>query len=637
MAPAPSSVCPLLDARILVLVVVIIVATVVQPTAVHPSTRGVELDVLPNLVRQNDVAGAEHLLGRGEKLELSTVPFLLCEAAYRGRDAMTALLLRLGNADASAENEGRTPLHYVIAGFDEANRYDHGAAATGAKYAATVRVLLKAGASLSAVDQQGMSALHAACNARFSRALRLLAPAAGRVGGHAVDLRSAGGDPRKANMTALLLVASGLRRSLMLLSTTWLKHTAAPVVGTPRHNAFRAWGLGFGGARNEVYDPNTTVTRHSLEESLSKLGADLARPLLRANANVNAVDSNGWSSLHYAADMGTVELVQMLLNAGAKSDLRTHEGLTPVDCAHRRGHHSSVEQMRASLGMSAMPGTYGNYVAELGRPTVDSSVHDCDASVDNTHGLPRRMSEQFSPLIDSIEKMVIATESSCTIPTETMDQLSYESFRDKYLYQQRPVLLRNASSEVRSWPASERWSSIDALLESHGDAEMTVSTIPYASQYGLPHRKQSLRAYIEAHRLNVSLPECVFENKLSTTRPALLQDIGTLRLFDGYRVHPHQFLVGVAGSGAPFHFHQEAYNVVLTGSKLWVFREPPRATMSTDHPLITLSSGVAEGDLSCVQRANDVMFVPDSWSHLVLNLDDTVSLAVEFYPNLRTT
>ena len=585
---------------------------------------------LAALVRRNDVPGAEYLLKRGERLEPSAVPFLLCEAAYRGWDEMTALLLRFGPADASVESKGRTPLHYVIAGFDEANRYDHGAAATGAKYAATVRVLLKAGASLSAVDQHGMNALHAASNARFSRALRLLAPAAGRHGGQAVDLRSTGDDPRKANMTALLLVASGLRHSLMLLSTTWLKHTEAPtLVEAPRHNAFRAWGLGFGGARTELYDPNTTVTRPSLEESLSKLATDLARPLLRAKASVDAVDSNGWSSLHYAADMGIVELIQMLVDAGASLELRTHEGLTPIDCAYRRGHHSSVKQMRAALGLSA------TYVDEFDRPTADANVDDCSAVPDKMVRGSGLVSERFGTMLDTIKEMPAVLDGGCDVSTEAMDELSYESFRDKYLHTQRPVLLRNAS-EVRSWPASTRWSPIDVLLKTHGDAEMTVSAIPYASQYGLPQHKQTLRAYMEAHRHNDSLPECIFENKLSSTRPALLHDIGTLRLFDGYQVHPHQFLVGVPGSGAPFHFHQEAFNVLLTGSKLWVFREPPRATMSTEHPLVTMSSGLTKGDRTCVQRADDVMFVPDSWSHLVLNLEDTVALAVEFYQNLRT-
>ena len=45
------------------------------------------------------------------------------------------------------------------------------------------------------------------------------------------------------------------------------------------------------------------------------------------------------------------------------------------------------------------------------------------------------------------------------------------------------------------------------------------------------------------------------------------------------------------------------------------------------------SDGVSLG-LACTQRAGDVMYVPDSYSHLVLNLKTSVALAVEFYPSL---
>ena len=38
--------------------------------------------------------------------------------------------------------------------------------------------------------------------------------------------------------------------------------------------------------------------------------------------------------------------------------------------------------------------------------------------------------------------------------------------------------------------------------------------------------------------------------------------------------------------------------------------------------------------MACTQRAGDVMYVPDSYSHLVLNMEASVALAVEFYPGL---
>jgi hypothetical protein len=50
------------------------------------------------------------------------------------------------------------------------------------------------------------------------------------------------------------------------------------------------------------------------------------------------------------------------------------------------------------------------------------------------------------------------------------------------------------------------------------------------------------------------------------------------------RVHPYQLLLGGVGSGAPWYFHQDAFNVVLHGAKRWFLRPPPFATLSMQHP-----------------------------------------------------
>ena len=54
------------------------------------------------------------------------------------------------------------------------------------------------------------------------------------------------------------------------------------------------------------------------------------------------------------------------------------------------------------------------------------------------------------------------------------------------------------------------------------------------------------------------LPWAVFESKLKVVAPQLLHDFESLRLFAGLRTHPPQWLMGVEGSGSPWHFHQDA-------------------------------------------------------------------------------
>ena len=134
-------------------------------------------------------------------------------------------------------------------------------------------------------------------------------------------------------------------------------------------------------------------------------------------------------------------------------------------------------------------------------------------------------------------------------------------------------------------------------------------------------------------------PSCIFEHRLSQNRASLLDDFSIPAVFGGLRTHPVQWLVGGSGSGAPMHFHQDAFNALAVGTKRWVLRPPSEATLSTEHPLSWLRRNsqqlLAEGTKSCTQSAGDVLYVPDSWSHLVLNLEESVAVAVEFYPDLE--
>ena len=93
-----------------------------------------------------------------------------------------------------------------------------------------------------------------------------------------------------------------------------------------------------------------------------------------------------------------------------------------------------------------------------------------------------------------------------------------------------------------------------------------------------------------------------------------------------------QFYVGQAGTGSPLHFHRWAWNALVHGTKLWELRPPPHALYSTIHPAADLLGPELSQSpaLRCIQRSGDVLVVPDSWSHAVLNLGASVGVASEF-------
>ena len=72
-------------------------------------------------------------------------------------------------------------------------------------------------------------------------------------------------------------------------------------------------------------------------------GASTARLLLEHGVDVNARRKDSWTSLHWAAFKGRVEVAQVLLDHGANAKLETEEGETTLHIVSR-GKYDSQEQ-----------------------------------------------------------------------------------------------------------------------------------------------------------------------------------------------------------------------------------------------------------------------------------------------------
>ena len=82
------------------------------------------------------------------------------------------------------------------------------------------------------------------------------------------------------------------------------------------------------------------------------------------------------------------------------------------------------------------------------------------------------------------------------------------------------------------------------------------------------------------------------------------------------------------------HFHGNAINALLKGTKSWTLLPPGAARYSRKHPVLWKSASPKKeyhGALECHQPEASFMFVPKGWSHAVLNkATPTVGVAVEF-------
>jgi ankyrin repeat protein len=71
------------------------------------------------------------------------------------------------------------------------------------------------------------------------------------------------------------------------------------------------------------------------------------RLLIEQGADVNMAQAGGYTPLHQAAANGRADLVGILLEAGASSACRCHQGKTPADYAHERKHDAVTQLLSA--------------------------------------------------------------------------------------------------------------------------------------------------------------------------------------------------------------------------------------------------------------------------------------------------
>ena len=70
--------------------------------------------------------------------------------------------------------------------------------------------------------------------------------------------------------------------------------------------------------------------------------ASAVRDLLARGADPNAQSLTSWNALHGAAEAGSVECVELLVAAGARTDARAKSGMTPAEIARKYGRDEAA-------------------------------------------------------------------------------------------------------------------------------------------------------------------------------------------------------------------------------------------------------------------------------------------------------
>jgi ankyrin repeat protein len=91
------------------------------------------------------------------------------------------------------------------------------------------------------------------------------------------------------------------------------------------------------------------MTGTALHSAVSRLQSDVVRILLEAGANSNVRQSAGWTALHAAAANGDLASVDLLLDAGADPTATNDEGRSVIDLANESGDETTVGRIRSAL------------------------------------------------------------------------------------------------------------------------------------------------------------------------------------------------------------------------------------------------------------------------------------------------
>eukprot|EP00039_Didymoeca_costata_P004882 m.76810 g.76810 ORF g.76810 m.76810 type:complete len:699 (-) comp12582_c0_seq3:68-2164(-) len=394
--------------------------------------------------------------------------------------------------------------------------------------------------------------------------------------------------------------------------------------------------------------------------------------LLQYGADPNILDGHGRTPLHISTSRGFVEIVKRLLSL-TSLDVVDQSNLSVLDIACLLGAHEIVKVLLQAIAGNKELGSLQSAI------TSSSASKYCNSTIavqsmtqfplvaqafgeygittnlnaNNLHeSEPNRFVAENKGEQWSEEELPVAnnTTQSCPITRIHAKSLSSEEFVRDYLDLNRflkinfslplpstlfrPVIITGLLDD---WPARQSWTKSE-FIKRYGNVRMSVSSIPYASTYGL-----------ESSIANATAKEFILKymsnnNKRTQSRPPYIFDAGVLHMQQNMqtdapippsimdRLLLAQFILGPRGSGAYPHFHNAAVNALVHGKKKWWLYPPSEAFFEIKHVTEWLENGFSlTSGFECVQHSGEVFFVPDQWGHAVLNIRDSIAVAYEFH------
>ncbi|CAN1306839.1 Arginine-specific demethylase JMJ22 [Linum perenne] len=224
--------------------------------------------------------------------------------------------------------------------------------------------------------------------------------------------------------------------------------------------------------------------------------------------------------------------------------------------------------------------------------------------------------------------------------------ITVDEFVSNFEELNKPVLLEGC---INDWPALEKWVDRDYLIKECGDVRFSVGPV-----------KMKLDEYFRySDQVKEERPLYLFDPKFAEKVPVLDSDYEVPAYFreDLFNVLGSErpdyrwIIMGPAGSGSSFHIDPNstsAWNAVIKGSKKWILFPPdvvpPGVHPSPDGAEVACPVSIIEWFMNfysatkkwkkrpveCVCKAGEVIFVPNGWWHLVINLEESIAITQNY-------
>lgn len=230
-------------------------------------------------------------------------------------------------------------------------------------------------------------------------------------------------------------------------------------------------------------------------------------------------------------------------------------------------------------------------------------------------------------------------EARCDVPRVHVSDMTLERFRNEF-YLRSPVIVTGVGTlpdaKATGWTVNE-------LVSNFGNTTVKVgSSRTITKTYGSGHAQAKLGDLVSTIASRPSSDIYAFDQQslVFTEAPHLIDGIRSTaaRVF-GPRYefsselntssYSYFFSLGGKSSGVHLHHHSDGISYLFAGRKRWFFRKPYTLPSITHMQLMSMDRWLRkwvyphlshdERPLECVQRAGELVYVPESWWHGTIN------------------